>query len=107
MNRIIANAIKNLKDGEGLTLRKGEIKTYKSGWQVATEGQETPDPMIAFMLVGSYHGDCGVWLSEGIYYIDKCRRVNTKREALAIGKAHKQISVYGWKLGNLAYCERD
>ena len=34
----------------------------------------------------------------------KSEIVNTKREALAIGKAHNQISVLGWHNMTLAYC---
>ena len=98
------NAIKNLKDGEGLTLKNGKIIRYKTGWQVATEGDKTNRPILAYALAQCYRGNCGIWLEDGIYYVDKCHRVNTKKEALEIGRAHHQISVYGWKRGNLAYC---
>jgi hypothetical protein len=33
--------IRKLTNNDGLTLKKGKIITYKSGWQVATEGIET------------------------------------------------------------------
>lgn len=33
--------LKALKDNDGLTLKNGKRITYKSGWQVATEGIET------------------------------------------------------------------
>lgn len=36
-------SIRKLKDNDGLTLKKGKIITYKTGWQVATEGIETRD----------------------------------------------------------------
>ena len=35
--------LKKLADNDGLTLKRGKAITYKSGWQVATEGQETRD----------------------------------------------------------------
>ena len=35
--------LKKLINNDGLTLKAGKIITYKSGWQVATEGQETTD----------------------------------------------------------------
>ena len=54
--------------------------------------------------VNAYGGNCGIWLSDGIYYVDKSRRVNTKWEAMDIGRAHKQISVLGWATMKLAYC---
>ena len=33
--------LKKLKNNDGLTLKNGKPVTYKSGWQVATEGIET------------------------------------------------------------------
>ena len=49
-------------------------------------------------------GNCGVWFSGGIYYVDKSKRVNTKREAMEIGRACNQISVLRWRDMGLAYC---
>lgn len=96
--------ILKLKENDGLTLKKGKMITYKTGYQVATEGIETTSPREAINAVKAYKGDCGVWFSEGIYYIDKSHRVNTKREALEVGRAHNQISVLCWKTMGLAYC---
>lgn len=97
-------SILKLKDNDGLTLKKGAPIRYKSGYQVATEGVETRDPREAINAVKAYGGDCGIWFSEGIYYIDKSHRVSTKREALAVGRACNQISVLRWKDMGLVYC---
>jgi len=96
--------IRKLTNNDGLTLKKGKIITYKSGWQVATEGIETRDAREAINAVKAYKGDCGIWYSEGIYYIDKSKRVNTKREAMKIGRACNQISILCWRTMGLAYC---
>lgn len=96
--------LKKLTNNDGLTLKKGKIITYKSGWQVATEGIETTDINEAMRAVRAYGGDCGVWFADGVYYIDKSHRVNTKREALEVGKACKQISVLRWRDMGLVYC---
>lgn len=96
--------IHKLTNNDGLTLKKGKIITYKSGWQVATEGIETTDAREAINAVKAYNGDCGIWYSEGIYYIDKSKRVNTKHEAMEIGRACNQISVLCWRNMGLAYC---
>ena len=93
-----------LQNNDGLTLKKGKIITHKTGYQVATEGVECHSAAAAIFWVRYYKGDCGVWYSEGIYYIDKSHRVNTKREALEIGRACKQISVLRWKDMGLVYC---
>lgn len=96
--------LRKLKNNDGLTLKNGKIITYKSGWQVATEGYETTDMKKAMAYIKLYNGNCGVWLENGIYYIDKSHRVNTKKEALEIGRKCNQISILGWRNMNLAYC---
>ena len=97
-------SIKNLKNNDGLTLKNGAKIIYKSGWQVATEGVETTNAREAINAVKAYGGNCGVWFFEGTYYIDKSKRVNTKREAMEIGRACNQISVLRWRDMGLAYC---
>lgn len=96
--------LKNLKNDDGLTLKGGKRITYKSGWQVATEGIETKDAREAMNAIKAYKGTCGIWFSNGIYYIDKSKRVNTKREAMEIGRACNQISILKWANMSLAYC---
>ena len=96
--------LKKLANNDGLTLKKGKPVTYKTGYQVATEGLETTDQKEAMAMIKAYGGDCGIWYSEGIYYIDKSHRVNTKREALAVGRACNQISVLRWSNMGLIYC---
>ena len=98
-------SIKNLKENDGMTLKQGKKIAYKTGWQVATEGIETTDPKEAIKAVKAYNGNCGIWVDENMtYYVDKSHRVNTKREALEIGKMHNQISILGWRKMNLVYC---
>ena len=97
-------SIRNLKDNNGMTLKGGKRITYKSGYQVATEGIETTDAREAINAVKAYGGNCGIWFSEGIYYIDLSHRVATKREALEVGRACNQISVLRWKDMGLVYC---
>lgn len=96
--------IKKLANNDGLTLKNGKVISYRTGWQVATHGVEVKTAREAIKAVKAYDGNCGIWLENGIYYVDKSFRVNTKREALAIGKAHNQISIFGWARKNLAYC---
>lgn len=97
-------SIRKLAENDGMTLKYGKKVNYKSGWQVATNGVECKTAREAINAVKEYGGNCGIWLANGIYYVDKSKRVQTKKQALAIGKACNQISVYGWARGNLAYC---
>ena len=97
-------SIAKLANNDGLTLKAGRKITYKTGWQVATEGVECHTAREAIEAVKAYGGNCGVWFSDGVYYIDKSHRVNTKREAMEIGRACNQISVLRWRDLGLAYC---
>lgn len=96
--------LKKLGNNDGLTLKNGKPIVYKSGWQVATEGYETTNIQEAMALIKAYDGNCGVWLENGIYYIDKSHRVNTKREAMEIGRRCNQISILRWNAMKLFYC---
>ena len=96
--------LKKLANNDGLTLKNGKLITYKTGYQVATEGLETADIQEAMKMIRNYNGNCGVWFSEGIYYIDKSHRVSTKKEALEIGRKCNQISVLKWATMGLVYC---
>ena len=97
-------SILKLTENDGMTLKNGNKIVYKSGWQVATEGVECKTARDAINAVKAYNGNCGVWYSEGIYYVDKSKRVNTKREAMEIGRACNQISILKWANMSLAYC---
>ena len=96
--------IRKLTNNDGLTLKYGKITTYKRGWQVADYGIEAKSAEEAIKAVRAMGGNCGVWYSDGIYYIDHSFRVNTKREAMEIGRANNQISVLCWRTMGLAYC---
>lgn len=96
--------LRKISNNGGLTLKNGKPISYKSGWQVATEGIETADIHEAMRAIRSYNGSCGIWYADGIWYIDKSKRVNTKREAMTIGKACNQISILKWSDMSLAYC---
>lgn len=93
--------IRKLSNGDGLTLKNGKIRRYKSGYQVATNGVEVLSPEMAIQAVREFKGTCGVWVENGRYYIDISKRVSTKREAVEIGNAHNQLSIYRWR-GNQA-----
>ena len=97
-------SILKLAENDGMTLKNGNKITYKSGWQVATEGVKCKTAREAINAVKAYNGNCGVWYSEGIYYVDKSKRVSTKREAMEIGRACNQISILKWANMSLAYC---
>lgn len=97
--------LRKLQNNDGLTLKNGKIITYKSGYQVADCGIETADIQVAITAVRkTYNGNCGIWFSDGIYYIDHSFRISTKRQALEIGREHNQISILKWADMSLVYC---
>ena len=96
--------LKALANNDGMTLVNGKAVTYKTGYQVATEGKEATTAEEALKLIEAYNGDCGIWCSEGIYYIDKSRRVNTLKEALRIGRECNQQSILKWADMSLVWC---
>ena len=97
--------LRKLQNNDGLTLKNGKIITYKSGYQVADCGIETADIQVAITVVRkTYNGNCGIWFSDGIYYIDHSFRITTKRQALEIGREHNQISILKWADMSLVYC---
>lgn len=96
-------SILKLANNDGITLKGGKPITYKSGWQVATEGIETTNAREAINAVKTYGGNCGVWFSDNTYFIDLSYRVSTKKEAIQIAKKHDQISILKWSNMSLYY----
>lgn len=52
--------LRKLQNNDGLTLKNGKIITYKTGYQVATEGVETADQQQAMKAIKTYKGNCGI-----------------------------------------------
>lgn len=96
--------LKKLQENDGLTLKNGKKIFYKTGYQVATEGIVTKSIAEAMQAIKSYQGNCGVWYSQGFYYIDKSKRITTKQQALKVGREHQQISILKWSNMSLIYC---
>mgnify|MGYP007101838764 FL=1 len=93
-----------LQEDDGLTLKNYKSVTYKTGYQVALRGLECRTAAEAVEAVNQFGGSCGVWYSQGIYYIDESIRVDTKAAALAIGRHCSQISILKWQDFSLIYC---
>lgn len=96
--------IRKLANNDGLTLKAGKPIVYKTGYQVATEGVECKTAREAMNAIKAYKGNCGIWYSDGIYYIDKSKRIKTKKQAMEIGRACNQISILKWEDMSLIYC---
>lgn len=95
--------IQALKNEDGLTIKNWKPVTYKTGFQVATEGIKTHSAKKAWEAIKAYNGNAGVWYADGVYYVDKSRRISTKRLAVKTGKECNQISILKWKDMSLLY----
>lgn len=95
--------LRKLGNNDGITLKGGKIVTYKTGYQVATEGVEVNNVEEIRAIVKKYGGNCGIWYNEGTYYIDKCHRVKNKMDAIKAGKQYNQLSIYDWKFNKLIW----
>ena len=104
--------LKDVKLNNGATLSKqGESLSYARGYQVSEQDLEiipayklTKKHLID-MLNHLPMGKClGVWIDGGKAYIDCSEYVSTKKQALRLGKARKQISIWNWKAGEAIAC---
>lgn len=93
-----------MENDQGATLKNHKPITYKTGYQVATEGKETRNSKMAIHYINEYGGNCGIWKSNGVYYIDKSHREKTKKEALRIGRKCNQLSILKWSTMGLIWC---
>ncbi len=97
-------SIKKLSNNDGLTLKNGNKINYKTGYQVATEGVELRSAEEVMKAIKTYKGNCGIWFSDGVYYVDKSQRISTKKDAVALGKACNQQSILKWSDMSLIWC---
>ena len=95
--------LKSLKNDDGFTFKKAIPIRYKTGWQVGIFGIEVKTVKSAVKIVKEYQ-NCGVWLSDGTYYIDSCKHIKTKKEAIELAKNNNQQSIYNWRNGKLTWC---
>lgn len=93
-----------LRNNDGFTLKAGKQVSYKTGYQVADYGVECATAEAASSAISELKGSCGVWYSDGVYYIDHSFRVKTKKEAMRIGRENNQICVLKWSDMSLVYC---
>lgn len=99
--------LRTLKDGEGLTLKNGKIVSYSTGWQLSIADKymdTTPEMAMKHVReLSKVYKNVGVWKYNGIFYIDVSFRVDTKKEAVRMGKNLNQISIYNWKYNRLTF----
>lgn len=114
MKNITKATVKSIISRGGATFNKnGERVTLKSGYQVSKKDLIVlpvtqmnkfiiKELLKRIIMRGEY---LGVWINEGLAYIDISYRTRTKKEALRMGKEYNQISVLRWKDGSCIMVE--
>ncbi len=107
MKNITNATVKSIIKNGGATFnRNGERVKLKSGYQVSKEGLMTFEVkclgkgLIKFLIENrlSKRGDyLGLWIDNGLVYIDISCRVATKRGAMQMGRDLNQLSVLRWR----------
>jgi hypothetical protein len=104
--------LKDVKANKGATLNKqGESLNYNNGYQVSVKDLEiipayrlTKKHLLDMLKNLPVGANLGVWIDNGKAYIDHSVKFNNKRQALAYGKAHNQISIWNWKASEAIAC---
>ena len=105
------NILKNIqtlaamKELDGATLKNNKPIHYENGYQVASKSMIiTRSIVLAAVTIEKNNGNCGIWLENGIYYIDHSHHIKTLEKALELGKRWEQISIYSWEENRCIYC---
>lgn len=108
--------ISNIIANGGATLdRNGASVNFKNGYQVSRKDCYTLNAekvndvkkAVEKVLKRISHESglfCGVWVDSGLVYIDISERIKSRKKALNVGKARKQISIFSWSSGDCVYC---
>ena len=108
MKNITQATINSIIRNGGATINnKGERVTLKSGYQVSKcDLMIIPVSELTKIIVkrvlenitarGEY---LGLWVDNGLVYIDISRRVATKRDAMQMGRDLNQLSILRWRDG--------
>lgn len=114
MKKITKTTINSIIRNGGATINaKGERVILRSGYQVSERDlliiavanfnkSHIINAMSELTTRGQY---VGVWVDNGLVYVDISHRISTKKEALRQGKALNQLSILSWKSGECVAVE--
>lgn len=103
--------LKEIINNNGATINaNGTLASYTRGYQVSicdlltikTRDLRKKDLKTLLKTIGE-NACLGIWIWQGLAYIDMSIMIKTKREALKIGKQNKQISIWDWKKQSAVY----
>lgn len=108
ISNIIANGGATLdRDGASVNFKNGYQVSRKDCYKINAESLNEIKKAIKTVIKRISHESglfCGVWVDSGLVYIDISERIKSRKKALNVGKARKQISVFDWRAGDCVYC---
>ena len=108
MKKITVATIKSIIRNGGATITAQGVRvSMRSGYQVSKQdllvipvAELTKQVLTAELGRLSARGEyLGVWIENGLAYVDISCRVATKRKAMEIGRELSQLSVLRWRDG--------
>lgn len=101
-----------LKNGGATLTNKGTQKNYKKGYQVSYQDihiisinniNELLEKINTALKNASKCDFVGIWVNNGLVYIDYSKRFLDLKNAIDYGTAKKQISIFDWSTKNCIY----
>lgn len=104
--------LKAIKKNNGATIDyTGSAMQYAKGYQVSKKdlyiisAYKLRKAQLLELVHGLATGEClGIWIDGGKAYIDISEHIATKREAMKLGKARNQLSIWNWKASEAIAC---
>ena len=106
----------NILKNKGATLNyKGVAKNYKKGYQVSFQDlhiininniNELLEKINTALNNATKCDFVGIWVDDGLVYIDYSKRFLNLENAIEYGTAKKQISIFDWANKNCIYLKK-
>lgn len=94
-------------DGVAVNFSKGYQVSRRDCYRIATEKANEIAAAVNELLNSISAGEfVGLWSDGGFVFIDISENIKSKKKALKIGRARRQLSIYEWKTGACLDCGR-
>jgi hypothetical protein len=94
-------------DGVAVNFSRGYQVSRRDCYRIATEKANEIAAAVNELLNSISAGEfVGLWSDGGFVYIDISENIKSKKKALKIGRARRQLSIYEWKTGACLDCGR-
>ncbi len=88
-------------NNSGATLENYMPAKYETGYQYSitpnNAGNMYTDAAAAAVRISELKGSCGIWFSNGYFYIETSYHAESLEQAMTEAKAADQLTIYDWK----------